>query len=59
MSTPVHCGICDGILKMLEAATATPWSPEERAAMLARAEASIKESERAMLLRMPFSDRVQ
>jgi hypothetical protein len=34
-------------------------TPAERAVMLARAEASIKESERVMLLRMPCSDRIQ
>jgi len=35
------------------------FSAEERAVVLARARASIKESERMMLLRMPCSGRIQ
>jgi hypothetical protein len=60
MTLPVHCGTCGDILNLLKAATATPWRPEERAILLARAEASIKESEQVMLLRMPIpTDLVQ
>jgi hypothetical protein len=58
--THSHCGTCHKILAMLEAATATPWPPEERAALLVQAEASIKESERAMLLPAKVqTDRIQ
>ena len=47
------CGVCHDILKLLQTVTAIPWTPQERAAAVARAQASIAESERAMLLRMP------
>jgi len=59
VTKPVRCGVCGDFLKMLEAATDTPWTTEERTVLLARAEASIEESERVMLLRMPCSDRIQ
>jgi hypothetical protein len=36
----------------------SPFSAEERAVLLARAEASINKSERAMLLRMPCPDKI-
>jgi len=35
------------------------FSAEERSVMLARARASIEESQRVMLLRMPCSDKIQ
>ena len=64
--TPCVCGTCGGILKMLKAATATPWTPEERAAMLARAARDIEritpilaQRERDRLLKMPCSGKIQ
>ena len=59
MTKPVRCGVCGDILRMLKAATTTTWSPEERVALVARAKASIEESQRVMLLRMPCPNRIQ
>ena len=54
------CSTCADLLRMLESATVTPWTPAERAAVLARADASMKESERVMLLRAKVqTDRIQ
>jgi hypothetical protein len=38
------CRTCHDILKVLQVACATPWSPEERAAVLARAQESIRKT---------------
>ena len=58
--THSNCGTCHKILAMLEAATATPWPPEERAACVARAAQDIErltpvlaQRERDRLLKMP------
>ncbi len=38
------CGACSTILRMLESASTKPWSAEERAELLRRSEASLRET---------------
>lgn len=42
------CGVCRDIFDLLEMASQTPWSPEERVAVLARSAASGAEAERVL-----------
>jgi len=59
------CGTCGDIVKLLKAATGTPWSPEERAAIVQRSEQSLRETtaimaqrERDRLLKMKPATRM-